>query len=90
MCVKLGLAAGAVRFERFSRIAARQDLKRHPDIAVLRDGTPQASRAEVYRRERQPEDTLGASAADEERLPSLRTRPDPILARLPGETFGID
>ena len=60
------------------------------DIAVLRDGTPQTSRAEVYRRERQPEDTLGASAADEVPLPSLRTGPNPILARLPGETFGID
>ena len=45
---------------------------------------------EDSRRERQPQDTLGASAADEERLPSLRTRPDPVLARLPGETFGID
>jgi hypothetical protein len=74
------------------------------DIAVLRDGTPQACRTEVYRRERQPENTLGASAADEERLQlyqksmpgsfrtrtSLRTRPNPVLARLPGETFGID
>src|SRR5262249_30494058 len=74
------------------------------DIAVLRDGTPHACRTEGYRGERQPEDTLGASAADEERLQlyqksmtgsfrtrtSLRTRPDPVLARLPGETFGID
>jgi len=60
------------------------------DITVLRDGTPRACRTDVYRRERQLQDTLGASAADEERLPSPRTRPDPVLARLPGETFGID
>src|SRR5262245_4361606 len=43
------------------------------DIAVLRDGTPQACRTEVYRRDRQPEDTLGASAADEERLQLYQT-----------------
>ena len=59
------------------------------DIAVLRDGTSRAA-GRRYPRERQPQDTLGASAADEERLPSLRTRPDLILARIPGETFGID
>ena len=42
--VKLGLAAGAARFERFSRIGARQDLNPHPVTKELQESI-QAFRA---------------------------------------------
>jgi hypothetical protein len=53
MCVKLGLAAGAARFERFSRIAAMQDLKRHPVTKELQESI-QAFRAMDAEIELQP------------------------------------
>ena len=58
------------------------------DIAVLRDGTSRTCQTEIYRRERQAQDTDRPRTRSA--LPSLRTRPNPILARLPSETFGID
>jgi hypothetical protein len=53
MCVKLGLAVGAARFQRFSHIAARQALKRHPVTQELQESI-QAFRAMDAEIELQP------------------------------------